>query len=82
MRLKYKRLIIETLGWLGMFEILLAYTLNALEIINVGFFYLLLNATGALFLSFISLQKKAWQPFALNIVWTFIGLLAILRLFW
>ena len=79
--MKNKNLIIELLGWLGMFEILLAYTLNALEIIGVGFLYLTLNATGALFLSFISFQKQAWQPFSLNIVWTIIGLVAIVRLF-
>ena len=75
-----KRATVEILGWVGMVEILTAYTLNAVGVISAGLIYLVLNASGALFLSFISFQKHAWQPFCLNVTWTLIGLIALIRL--
>lgn len=73
---------IDVLGWVGSLEVILAYALNALEILEVGFLYLFLNASGALFLSMVCYRKRAWQPLSLNVVWTVVGVTAMLRMLW
>lgn len=71
----------EILGWYGAFAIVLAYGLVSFSVIkSTDFFYQLLNLTGALGIVVISLYKKAYQPGVLNIVWSLIALLAIIRI--
>lgn len=69
----------EVLGWIGAIEVLLAFALNALGVIDVGLIYLTLNTTGAFFLSLISFRKRAWQPLSLNVIWAIVGLVGIVR---
>ena len=80
LKFKPSALTIELLGWFGMVEILLAYTLISLKLIEPEFLYQALNASGALLLSLNSFEKKAWPPFSLNIIWSIIGVIAIIKM--
>lgn len=71
----------EVFGWYGTVAILSAYFLNSFGIISSsGVWYQLLNITGAIGIVVISYKKKAFQPMTLNIVWTLVGLAALLKI--
>lgn len=76
------KLLLEVLGWYGMVAILLAYGLISFSFITSdSFIYHILNLTGAIGILVISVAKKAYQPAALNVVWSFIAIVALLRIF-
>ena len=74
------KIISETIGWLGMMLILLAFFL-----VSFGFLaphsisFQGLNILGSAGLMYISFKKKAYQPAVLNIVWMIIAIIAIAR---
>lgn len=77
-----KNILGEAFGWYGTCAILLAYTLVSFEVILASSFsYQFLNFTGALGVAFISLQKKAYSPATLNIIWAVIALVALAMIF-
>ena len=70
----------EIYGWTGTALVLLAFFLNSFGYVPAsGLTYQLLNLVGGLGLAAISYRKKAYQPVAINIVWTAISLVAIVR---
>ncbi len=70
---------IELIGWYGACAVLAAYGLSNFGVIpTTSMLYQLLNLTGSFGIIVVSLKKKAYQPIALNIVWMFIALVAIL----
>ena len=72
---------IEIVGWYGTVTIVLAYGLVSFSILEpTNLWYQLLNGTGALGIVVVSFAKKAYQPGVLNIVWTVIALIAMLRM--
>ena len=72
----------EIVGWYGVGAILLAYLLNSLGIINSSnYWYVILNLTGALGIVIDAWRQKNYQPVILNLVWAFIALFALLRMF-
>ncbi len=74
--------VIEWYGWYGMAAILLAYAMVSFSIIEAtGPAFQILNGTGALGIALVSFYKKAYQPGVLNIIWTFIAIIAIARYF-
>ena len=76
-----KKLIDESIGWYGTCAIVVAYALVSFNFLSTStFLYQILNATGALGIVYISIKKKAYQPGVLNIIWTIIALIAIIRL--
>ena len=76
-----KKLATEIIGWYGAFAILGAYILNSFEIISAtDLIYQFLNATGAVGIVIVSWIKRAYQPMALNLIWSIIGFIALLRL--
>lgn len=76
-----KKQIIELAGWYGTFAIVSAYVLNSLSLIGSNtVIYQLLNLSGALGIVGISLHKKAYQPATLNIIWTIIAFIAIVKI--
>jgi hypothetical protein len=78
---KNNGLIWEVFGWYGMSAILLAYFLVSFNIIaTTHFFYQILNVSGSLGIVVVSYQKRAYQPMALNIVWSMIGLAAMAKI--
>ncbi len=76
-----KRLI-EICGWYGTAAIILAYGLVSFSLLQpTSLAYQLLNATGAMGIAAISFRKKAYQPGVLNVIWTLIALVAIVKIF-
>jgi len=74
------RRLIEVYGWYGMAAIVLAYALASFSVIEAtGLAFQVLNGTGALGIVFVSFYKKAYQPGVLNILWTLIAIVAILK---
>lgn len=73
--------IIEIVGWYGVVAILGAYALVSFQILSsTDFLFQLLNATGAIGVVLISLSKKNYQPAVLNIIWTLIAIVAIIKI--
>jgi len=76
-----KKIINEIIGWYGTIAIILAYALLSFEIIaSTNLVYQILNCTGAIGITYISFKKKAYQPGVLNVIWTIIAIVAIIRL--
>ena len=72
---------IEIFGWYGTVAIVLAYALVSFSVISSGgLFYQLLNFTGAIGIVILSLSKQAYQPGILNIIWTIIAFIAIIKI--
>lgn len=77
-----KNMLTEIVGWYGTVAIISAYALNSFSLIAAdSLTYQVLNATGAVGIVIISLVKKAYQPAVLNMIWTVIAVVAIIRLF-
>ena len=73
----------EAIGWYGTVAIVLAYLLVSFGMLDSnGLPYQLLNLSGAIGIVSISLQKRAYQPAVLNIIWSMIALVAIVKAVW
>ena len=75
-------LLVDIIGWIGSFEILLAYGLNSYQKIrsnSKGF--LLLNLSGGLFLILYTFYHKAFANTFLNVVWVIIAVIALAKLY-
>ena len=71
----------EIVGWYGTIAIVGAYGLSSFNIVSSqSLIYQLLNVTGAIGIAIISLRKKTYQPAVLNIIWTIIGLVALVKI--
>ncbi len=58
-----------------------AYALVSFSILKSGdFWYQFLNLTGSVGIVLISLNKKAYQPAVLNIIWAVIALIAVFNI--
>lgn len=72
---------IETIGWIGMVLILVAYFLVSFSIITVqDIIYQLLNMVGSVGIILVAFSKKDYQPMVLNIIWVLIAVIALLRI--
>lgn len=70
----------EIIGWVGSFEILLAYSLNSYQKIRSdSLLFLFLNLTGALLLMAYTYYKDALANTFLNLVWVIIAVIALGR---
>ena len=71
----------ELFGWYGMIVIVTAYLLVSFSILSpTSVWYQVLNGTGALGIVVVSFSKRAWQSGILNIIWTFIAMIALLKI--
>ncbi|HLG25902.1 MAG TPA: hypothetical protein VI588_03915 [Candidatus Gracilibacteria bacterium] len=71
----------EIIGWYGAVAIVGAYALLSFGVFAAdSLIYQLLNATGAVGVTYISYKKRAYQPAALNAIWTVIAAVAILQI--
>lgn len=70
----------EIIGWYGAVALIGAYALNSFGVLAAtGIAYQVLNVTGAIGIVYISIRKRAYQPAALNAIWTVIGIVALAR---
>lgn len=75
------KLFVEIYGWYGAAAIVVAYALVSFNVVDPSsVVFQSLNATGALGIVLVSLYKSAYQPAALNAVWTFIALVTLVRM--
>lgn len=73
--------LIEWGGWYGTVAIILAFALSSFSLIKpTDLIYQFLNFTGALGIVLVSLSKKVYQPAVLNIIWTLIALVAVIKI--
>lgn len=71
----------EIIGWYGTGAIVGAYFLNSFGLLSTtSWIYQGLNFTGAIGIVVVSLAKRAYQPAALNAIWTVIALVALVRI--
>ena len=76
-----RKIIEEIIGWYGTAVIVSAYALLSFGVLaSDSSIYQLLNASGAIGIVYISFKKKAYQPGVLNIIWTIIAVVAIIRI--
>jgi hypothetical protein len=71
------RLVVDVVGWLGAACLLLAYGLLAARRLRADWRYHGLNLAGALGLALNGAVHGAWPSVGLNVVWLFIGALAL-----
>jgi hypothetical protein len=75
-------LIITILGWIGSFEVLLAYGLNlANRLKSNSLTYILLNLTGGIFLIIYTVYLKAYANTFINVVWAVVAVGALVGYF-
>ncbi len=76
-----KTKIIEIYGWYGTVAIILAYVLVSFSVISSNnIWYQILNGTGALGIVIEAFHKKDYQPGVLNVIWTLVAVVALLRM--
>jgi hypothetical protein len=75
------KILINIIGWIGSFEVLIAYGLNTYQKIrsNSLAFYLL-NITGGFFLVIYTIYKEAYASTFVNVIWVLIALPAIYKI--
>lgn len=72
---------IEIIGWYGAVAIVGAYFMVSFKMIDASsIVYQILNLSGAIGIVIVSLFKKAYQPAFLNIIWTIIAVVALLKI--
>ena len=76
-----KAKLIELFGWYGTIAIVLAYVLVSFSVLDAtNIWYQILNGTGALGIVCDAFYKKDYQPGILNIIWTVIAIIGILKM--
>ncbi|MFD0998331.1 hypothetical protein ACFQ21_03395 [Ohtaekwangia kribbensis] len=73
--------LIEILGWIGSFEVIIAYGLNSYQRLRSDtFLFYFLNITGGLLLIIYSIYKGAFANTFINVVWVIIAIPAVIKL--
>jgi hypothetical protein len=73
--------VIEWLGWYGVVAIVSAYALVSFSVLpSNSVWYQLLNGTGAIGIVIESWNKRAYQPAVLNVIWTVIAVISMVRM--
>jgi hypothetical protein len=76
-----QNLIIEILGWIGVFLILSAYILVSFQYLLAGSFtYFILNVVGGSSMIVYAYYKKSYQPLLLNAVWVTIAIWSFIQM--
>ncbi len=73
-------MIYDICGWIGMILVLIAYTLLSTGKIKNGMLYQVLNLFAGLFMAIGLFPKNAWFSFTLQIVWSVVAIVAIIKM--
>lgn len=73
-------MVFDICGWIGMILVLLAYALLSTNKIENGKAYQILNLVAAILMAIGLFPTKAWFSFTLQIIWSLIALVAIVRI--
>lgn len=72
--------LIDCIGFLGVFQILLAYVLNVSgKVSNKSLLFLILNLTGASMACLASILLNYWPFIILEAVWALVSLYALIK---
>ena len=75
------KLWIDIIGWIGSFEVIIAYFLISAHRIDANnIYYQILNGTGAAFLVINTIYYGAYPSTFINIVWLLIAGVAIIKM--
>jgi hypothetical protein len=76
-----KKFFVETIGWIGAVEVIIAYALNSSgSLASDSVVFQVLNLTGAIFLIVNTWFNKAYPSMVINIIWTVIAIAALIRI--
>ena len=70
----------DIIGWVGMILVLLAYLLLSTNKIKNSYLYQFLNLFAGLFMAIGLFPKAAWFSFSLQIIWTIVAIISIIKL--
>ena len=70
----------DTIGWIGMILVLIAYILLSTNKIKNGILYQTLNLLAGIFMAIGLYPKNAWFSFVLQIIWAIVALVSIVKL--
>ena len=70
----------DVAGWIGMVLVLLAYILLSTKKIENGMLYQVLNLFAGILMAVGLYPKNAWFSFVLQVIWSIVALIAIIRL--
>ena len=70
----------DTIGWIGMILVLIAYILLSTNKIKNGILYQTLNLLAGIFMAIGLYPKNAWFSFTLQIIWAIVALFSIVKL--
>ena len=73
-------MIYDICGWIGMVLVLVAYALLSTGKIKNGMLYQVLNLLAGVFMAVGLFPKNAWFSFTLQIVWSLVAIVAIIRM--
>jgi energy-converting hydrogenase Eha subunit C len=75
------KLFIEIVGWIGAVEVIIAYALNSSgKMKSDSVMFQVLNLTGAIFLIANTWYNAAYPSVVINIIWTVIAIVALIRI--
>ena len=70
----------DIVGWVGMVLVLVAYALLSTNKIKNGLTYQLLNLLAGILMAIGLFPKNAWFSFTLQVIWSIVAFIAILKL--
>lgn len=70
----------DIIGWIGMILVLLAYILLSTNKIKNGLAYQILNLLAGICMAIGLYPKNAWFSFTLQIIWSFVAIIAIIKI--
>ena len=73
-------MIFDIFGWIGMVLVLIAYALLSTNKIKNGYLYQILNLLAGIFMAIGLYPKNAWFSFALQIIWSLIAIISIIKI--
>ena len=73
-------MIFDICGWIGMILVLIAYALLSTNKIKNGILYQLLNLLAGVFMAIGLFPKNAWFSFTLQIIWSLVAIISIIRI--
>lgn len=73
-------MILDIVGWIGMILVLAAYILLSLKKIENGKLYQILNFVASILMIIALYPKDAWFSIVLNVIWSIVALIALIKL--
>jgi hypothetical protein len=75
------KFLIETIGWIGAAEVIIAYALNSNgKLRSDSPVFQWLNLTGAILLIINTFYNESYPSMVINIIWTGIAIIALMRI--